>query len=106
MIATIIAPEFEQFVSDEVAAGKYRSAEEVVSEGLRLLREREIEALRKKIDVGLEQVDRGEVVDIGDEKSHEAFLGKKTGRNDLTNRSDPFSAQNQHRRISPMRHSF
>jgi antitoxin ParD1/3/4 len=74
MISATISPEFEQFVCDEVAAGKYRSVEEVVSEGLRLLRQREIEALRKQIDVGLEQIDRGEVLDIDDEDAHKALL--------------------------------
>jgi antitoxin ParD1/3/4 len=74
MISATISPEFERFVRDEVAAGKYRSAEEVVSEGLRLLREREIEALRKEIDLGLEQIERGEVIDIDDEGSHKALL--------------------------------
>jgi antitoxin ParD1/3/4 len=74
MISANISSEFEQFVCDEVAAGKYRSAEEVVSEGLRLLRDREIDALRKEIDVGLEQIERGEVIDIDDEQAHAALL--------------------------------
>jgi antitoxin ParD1/3/4 len=74
MISANISPEFEQFVCDEVAAGKYRSAEEVVSEGLRLLRDRKIEALRKEIDIGLEQIERGDVIDIDDEEAHAALL--------------------------------
>jgi antitoxin ParD1/3/4 len=74
MISANISPEFEQFVFDAVAAGKYRSAEEVVADGLRLLREREIDALRKEIDVGLEQIERGEVIDIDDEVAHAALL--------------------------------
>ncbi len=74
MITANIAPEFEEFVYSAVAAGKYGSPEEVVSEGLRLLREREIEALRTEIDVGIEQIDRGDVVEVDDEQSHNALL--------------------------------
>ena len=74
MITANIAPEFEEFVYSAVAAGKYGSAEEVVTEGLRLLREREIEALRAEIDLGIQQIDRGDVVEVDDEQSHAALL--------------------------------
>ena len=57
-----------------MAAGKYRTAEQVDSQGLRRLRDREMEALRKEINVGLEEIDRREVIEINDEKAHEALL--------------------------------
>jgi antitoxin ParD1/3/4 len=61
-MAIVFPPEFEQFVHQEVASGKYRSEEEVVCAGLRLLRDREakLEALRKDILPALEQLGRGE----------------------------------------------
>jgi putative addiction module CopG family antidote len=74
MITANIAPEFEEFVCKAVAAGKYGSPEEVVSDGLRLLREREREALRKEIDVGIQQIESGDVVEVDDEDSHTALL--------------------------------
>ena len=85
MITASIAPEFEEFVFNAVSAGKFRSPEEVVSEGLRLLREREIDALRKEIDVGLEQIDRGDVFEVDDEQSHVALMEdiKSLGRQRL-----------------------
>lgn len=57
-----IPSELEQFVDQEVASGKYRSADEVVSQSLRLLQERErkLEALKADIQVGLDELDRGE----------------------------------------------
>lgn len=60
-MATAIPSEFAQFVKDEIASGKYRSAEEVLNEALRLLqtRERKLRALQTDIQVGLEQLDRG-----------------------------------------------
>lgn len=67
-----LTPELEQFVHTKVKSGRYLSASEVVREALRLLEEREqvremrIEALRKEIAIGIEQGDRGEVID-GDE---------------------------------------
>jgi antitoxin ParD1/3/4 len=61
-MATAFPPEIEQFVREEVASGKYRSEEEVVCAGLRLLREREarLQALRNDVLPALEQLDRGE----------------------------------------------
>jgi antitoxin ParD1/3/4 len=74
MISANISAEYEEFVFNAVAAGKFGSADEVVTEGLRLLREREVEALRKDVDLGLQQIDRGEVLDVDDEKAHAALL--------------------------------
>jgi antitoxin ParD1/3/4 len=74
MISTTISPEFEQFVRREVASGKYGSTEEVVSEGLRLLRQQELDALRREIDVGLADVEHGEVIEIDDDQSSTAFF--------------------------------
>ena len=91
MITANIAPEFEEFVYGAVAAGKYGSPEEVVSEGLRLLREREIEALRTEIDLGIQQIDRGDVVEVDDEQSHTALLEdiKSHGRRRLAAEQSP-----------------
>ena len=59
-----LTPENEQFVSDVVQAGSYTSREAVLDEALALLRQRE--ELRRKLDAGIEQVQRGELLD-GDE---------------------------------------
>jgi antitoxin ParD1/3/4 len=56
----LIPPEFAEFVENELASGNYHSAEEVVAEGLRLLREHKLYELRKDIDAGLEQIERGQ----------------------------------------------
>ncbi len=64
-----LTPELERWVSEKVDAGRYRSASEVVRAGLRLLLQKEeehaarIEALRRDIGVGLDELDRGEGVD-------------------------------------------
>lgn len=64
-----LTPELEQFVQEKVKSGKYLSASEVFQEALRLLQEKDqirqlrLEKLRKEIAIGIEQADRGEVVD-------------------------------------------
>jgi antitoxin ParD1/3/4 len=57
-----LTPELEKFVNDEVRSGRYKSASEVVREGLRLIRPREakIKQLRRDIQEGIDELDRGE----------------------------------------------
>jgi antitoxin ParD1/3/4 len=61
-----LTPELEKLVNEKVRTGLYNSASEVIREALRLLHERdqisrqELEAVRAKINRGLEQLDRGE----------------------------------------------
>lgn len=57
-----LSPELEQLVSDKVKTGMYQTASEVVREGLGLLRERDhrLEALRREVRSGFEEIDRGE----------------------------------------------
>lgn len=70
-----LPPDLEQFVEHQVSIGKYRSKEDVLSEGVRLLKEREsrLDELRKQAQIGLDQLERGEVIDLGD-KSVGDFL--------------------------------
>lgn len=49
------------FINDLVATGRFDSADEAVSEGLRLLASQE--KLREQIQVGIDQADRGELRD-------------------------------------------
>lgn len=67
-----LTPELEQFVHEKVKSGRYLSASEVVREALRLLEERDhlyqakLTELRKHLEIGIEQADRGELVDSDD----------------------------------------
>ena len=64
-----LTPELERMVQDKVASGMYYSASEVIREGLRLLQERDtlkqyrLEELRREIQRGVSQADRGELID-------------------------------------------
>ncbi|WP_026100123.1 ribbon-helix-helix domain-containing protein [Fortiea contorta] len=61
--------EIEQFIQAQIATGRYANAEEVISKALKLLAEWDKgyqdweEETRKKIAVGLAQIERGEVLD-------------------------------------------
>lgn len=44
-----------------VAAGRFSSVEEAISEGIRLLASNE--KLRREVQVGIQQADRGELID-------------------------------------------
>jgi antitoxin ParD1/3/4 len=67
-----LTPELERRVAEKVESGLYTSASEVVREALRLLFEaddlkaRRLEQLNGDIQLGLDQLDRGEGLD-GDE---------------------------------------
>ncbi|MEK6409010.1 MAG: type II toxin-antitoxin system ParD family antitoxin [Acidobacteriota bacterium] len=60
-----LTPELEQLVNDEIKSGDYKSAKEVVREGLRLvrLRREKLAALRREIQIGVDEIERGEYVE-------------------------------------------
>lgn len=61
-----LTSELEKLVARKVDSGLYQSASEVIREGLRLLddqdrlRDLHLDEVRKKIQIGLAQLDRGE----------------------------------------------
>ena len=64
-----LTPKLEQFVQAEVRSGRYNSVSEVVREALRLMEQKDelrtiqLQELRKRMDKGLAQAERGEGVD-------------------------------------------
>ncbi len=76
MIQSLIEPEFKEFVHREVASGKFRSERELVSEALRLLqtRERKRDALIADLEVGIDQLDRGEGTVVDSPAAQEALV--------------------------------
>ena len=72
MMNITLSPDQERFVEERVASGRFLTANEMIREGLALLEERESErsiaiaALRREIQLGTEEADRGELVDGDD----------------------------------------
>jgi antitoxin ParD1/3/4 len=64
-----VGKEFEEFVRGKVESGDYASVSEVVRDGLRLLKEKELllearlQSLRGEIQKGIDQAERGELLD-------------------------------------------
>lgn len=64
-----VGKEFEEFVKMKVASGDYASVSEVVRDGLRLLKEKDLlfearlQSLRDEIQIGIDQLERGEGID-------------------------------------------
>ncbi len=64
-----LTKEQKRFIEEAINGGRYYSSAEVVRAGLRMLMEKEesreaqLEQLRNGIRLGLDQLDRGEVVD-------------------------------------------
>jgi antitoxin ParD1/3/4 len=63
---TMVPSKFQEFIDREVASGKFRSPDDVVSAAMRLFeeRERKLDAIRDELMIGIEQLDRGEGIPI------------------------------------------
>ncbi len=74
-----LTPHLEELVRDKVKSGLYCSASEVVREALRLMEDRDrvremrLDDLRKEIQIGIEQIERGESTEYTTETLHELF---------------------------------
>jgi antitoxin ParD1/3/4 len=63
-----LTPEQKKFVTDRVKNEGYSSPEQVIAEGLRLIQakeeyERRLAELRRELQIGVDQIKRGEVLD-------------------------------------------
>jgi len=63
-----LTPEDRRYVEDQVKAGRFRSATDVLANALSMLRGQEFspeheQYLRRELQVGIDQIERGEVED-------------------------------------------
>ena len=83
-------PEQQKLIDEMVKSGLFDSPDQVVDTALRLLDERnkQLEALRKDVQVGIDQLDRGEYTEYTGENLHELFDAiKQRGRERLASRN-------------------
>jgi antitoxin ParD1/3/4 len=71
-----LPPDLAQFVSDQLALGKYDTATDVVCDAVRLLREREerLKSLRTDIQKGIEQLDAGQCIELDADEDIDTFF--------------------------------
>lgn len=92
-MSELLPPELESFVGRAVNSGKYRTRDEVIQAALRLLEERERhrDALVADLRVGLDELDRGEGIDLNEQENVKGFFDgiKSRGRERLQNKTSP-----------------
>ena len=91
-----LTPTLEELVQRKVATGLYTAASEVIREALRLLEERDelrkmrLGILRQEISVGLDQLERGEASEHGDQSLNTLAADiKAKGRKRLAAKKKP-----------------
>ena len=78
-----LTPELESFIQTQVESGMYFSQSEVVREGLRLLKEQNIDRdirqaqLQKEVEKGFEAIDNGEYTEYSSASAAAIALKKK-----------------------------
>ena len=84
-----LTPKLEELIKQKVESGLYNSSSEVVREALRLLEERDkiremrLEELNRELQIGLDQLERGEYVEFTDALVEDI---KRRGRERLAQR--------------------
>jgi len=80
MLPDTIPPEYREFVEQELSSGRYHSVDELIHDGLRLLYERKLYELRRDLNAGLDQLDRGDAIALDNEEELAAFFEDITSR--------------------------
>ena len=73
----VLSSEVERLLRNELATGRYRSENEVLLEAVQLLsaRDRRLEELRGQVQVGRDQIDRGECTEFDETGMQQFFEG-------------------------------
>jgi antitoxin ParD1/3/4 len=71
-----VPPEFTLFVENQISTGRFKSLDEVVAAGLKLLQDREarLEALRNELRPSVEELDRGGGIRLNNDEELDEFF--------------------------------
>jgi antitoxin ParD1/3/4 len=82
-----LAPELEGYVEELLASGRYHTKDDVMAEALHALRERremseaELAELRREVQLGIDDIERGDYDEFDETNIHELAEGvKRRGR--------------------------
>ena len=73
-----LSPDLSRLIAQELSLGRYRSEEELLTEAVHLLSERN--ALREKIDAGVSQLGSGGFTDYDSQSLRKRFDDLKAGK--------------------------
>jgi Arc/MetJ-type ribon-helix-helix transcriptional regulator len=85
-MSTNLSPEINRLIAQELALGHYRSEEELLTEALQLLSQRN--TLRKQIDAGERQLQSGEYTDYDSQSLRQRFDDLKAGKRSNARRAE------------------
>ncbi|MGA9997757.1 MAG: type II toxin-antitoxin system ParD family antitoxin [Pyrinomonadaceae bacterium] len=111
--------ELEDLINEKIKSGAYKSADEVIAASLRLLKAKEegMEALRREIMLGVEDIQQGRYKDYSSDAELEALselgisdqgermaaaMEKLASINALSDISDPSALQREQRQDRPL----
>jgi antitoxin ParD1/3/4 len=92
-MSTVLPSDFESYVQQAVASGRYATALDAMHEALRLLKDHDQQAQRLREDIrqGVEQLDRGEGIEYDDaglaglfEEIEQQYLARKSAKPNLS----------------------
>jgi antitoxin ParD1/3/4 len=69
-----VSPELEAIVQRELATGEYQSETDVVLRAVKLLEQLRLHSLRKQVQVGLNELDHGEAIELSDREGLRVFF--------------------------------
>ena len=77
LMEIVISAEVEQILRNEMASGRYRTENEVLLEAVQLLSvcDRRLEELRGQLQIGRDQLDRGECIEFDEAGLKDFFDG-------------------------------
>ena len=73
-MSMVLPPELHQFIQNEITSGRYGSEDELLCDAVRLLRSWKLHQLREKVQLGVNQISRGEETVIENDKQLAAFF--------------------------------
>ena len=77
-MSTNLPPELNRLIAQELALGQYRTEEELLTEAVHLLTQRN--ALREQIETGTRQLASGEYTDYDSQSLRQRFDDLKSGK--------------------------
>jgi antitoxin ParD1/3/4 len=82
MVIPSLPSEYEQFVQGEVASGRFPTPLDVVCEALKQYREQQerLDTLKQEIQMGLDELRRGESIQIRNEAELDAYFDEIEAR--------------------------